>query len=89
MKYMIVENFHPTKVKTLYERFDQKGRLLPDGVQYLDSWIDEKVEICFQLMESESLEKLQEWINHWNDLASFEIYLVIDSTEAKRKIMLR
>ena len=87
MLYMIIERFHPDKIKELYERFDKKGRLLPKGVQYVDSWIDEKVEICFQLMKSESIEKLQEWIDHWDDLADFEIVPVINSTQAKSKVL--
>lgn len=84
---MIIEKFYPKKVKTLYERFDQKGRMLPDGVHYINSWIDEKVETCFQLMESDSLEKIEEWISHWDDLADFEIFPVIDSAQAKAKVL--
>ena len=84
---MIIERFHPDKIKELYERFDKKGRLLPKGVHYIDSWVDEKVEICFQLMESESIEKLQEWIKHWKDFAEFEIFPVINSAQAKAKVL--
>lgn len=83
---MIIERFYPDKVKELYQRFEEKGRLLPTGVQYINSWIDEKVEICYQVMESESIEKLQEWINNWNDLAAFEIIPVISSAQAKAKV---
>lgn len=86
MIYMIIERFYPDKVKELYQRFEEKGRLLPTGVQYINSWIDEKVEICYQVMESESIEKLQEWINNWNDLAAFEIIPVISSAQAKAKV---
>ncbi|MBK7871526.1 MAG: DUF3303 family protein [Saprospiraceae bacterium] len=85
---MIIERFYPDKVKELYQRFEEKGRLLPTGVQYINSWIDEKVEICYQVMESESIEKLQEWINNWNDLAAFEIIPVISSAQAKAKVFL-
>ena len=42
--YMIIEHFHQDKLKEIYERFDKKGRLMPEGVQYINSWIDEKVE---------------------------------------------
>ncbi|MDX1939320.1 MAG: DUF3303 family protein [Saprospiraceae bacterium] len=83
---MIIERFYPDKVKELYQRFEEKGRLLPLGVHYINSWIDEKVEICYQVMESESLEKLQEWINNWSDLAAFEIIPVISSAQAKAKV---
>lgn len=86
MTYMIIERFHPGKVKELYRRFDEKGRLLPTGVTYMNSWIDEKVETCFQVMESESLDKLLTWIHHWEDLAEFEIIPVITSAQAKEKV---
>lgn len=86
MLYMIIERFHPGKVKELYKRFDEKGRMMPKGVHYLNSWINEDVSICYQVMESESEEDLQEWISHWNDLADFEVMPVITSAQAKEKI---
>ena len=87
MQYMIIEKFHPRKIKAVYERFDKKGRMLPPGVSYVNSWINEDVTVCYQLMESESIEKLQEWISHWNDLADFEIIPVITSAQAKAKVI--
>ena len=86
MVYMIIERFHTGKGKMIYERFAEKGRLLPAGVNYLDSWIKEDVSICYQLMRSDSVEKIHEWISHWNDLADFEVIPVINSDEAKEKI---
>ena len=86
MLYMIVERFQSGKAKALYERFEEKGRMLPEGVHYINSWIDEQVSVCFQVMESDTKEKLQQWIDQWNDLADFEIIPVITSVEAKEKI---
>lgn len=86
-KYLIIERFRKETVKELYARFENKGRMLPKGVHYMDSWIDEPVDICYQLMESESLEKINEWISHWQDLADFEIIPVIDSNAAKEKVL--
>ncbi len=83
---MIIERFHPNKIKDLYERFDKKGRQLPHGVKYVNSWIDEKIEICFQVMESDSEEKLVDWIGKWKDLADFEIIPVLTSDQAKEKV---
>lgn len=83
MQYLIIEHFKKDKVLELYERFDKKGRMLPKGVIYINSWIDENIETCYQIMESESLEKLQEWIANWNDLADFEIIPVLTSVEEK------
>ena len=87
MQYMVIEKFRPGKVKALYQRIDEKGRMLPDGVKYIDSWISEDVTICFQLMESSTKELLQGWIEHWNDLANFEIIPVISSADAKNKAL--
>jgi mannose-1-phosphate guanylyltransferase len=60
--------------------------MMPKGVHYLNSWINEDVSICYQVMESESEEDLQEWISHWNDLADFEVIPVITSAQAKEKV---
>lgn len=86
MQYLIIERFKPGKVKELYERFQEKGRMLPEGVKYIDSWVNEKVTVCYQVMESDTEEKIREWISGWSDLADFEIIPVIDSTSAKEKV---
>lgn len=86
MTFMIIEKFHQGKVKALYQRFGEKGRLLPEGVQYINSWIDENVETCYQLMESNSIEGIKEWIDNWKDLCDFEVVPVISSAEAKAKV---
>lgn len=85
-KYMIIEHFRDGKIKEIYDRFEKRGRLIPKGVKFIDSWIDEKVENCYQLMESDSEEGLQKWISEWDDLTKFEVVRVIDSAEAKRKV---
>jgi len=59
MLFMIIERFHPGTVKLLYERFAEKGRLMPDGVEYINSWIDENVSTCYQVMQSDSIDKIQ------------------------------
>jgi len=60
MLYMIIETFHPGKVKQLYKRFEEKGRLMPQGVQYINSWINEDITTCFQVMESDTEKKIYE-----------------------------
>jgi hypothetical protein len=87
MLYMIIERFHKGKVKTLYRRFEEKGRMTPEGVNYVDSWISEDVTICYQLMETDSAEKIYEWIGYWNDLADFEIIPVMTSANARKKVL--
>jgi Domain of unknown function (DUF3303) len=86
MLYMVIEHFHPGQVKELYQRFDEKGRMLPKGLLYIDSWINEDMTICYQVMESDSVDKLHEWISNWNDIVDFKIIPVISSAEAKRKV---
>lgn len=86
MLYMIIETFHQGKAKEIYRRFEEKGRLLPPGVQYVNSWIDETVTKCYQVMECDDESLLKDWIRNWNDLADFEIVPVITSAQAKEKV---
>lgn len=86
MTFMIIETFRKGKVKELYQRFAEKGRQLPQGVVYINSWIDENVETCYQVMESDTIEKINEWIQLWNDVADFKVIPVITSAEAKKKV---
>jgi len=87
MTYLIIEHFHSGKLKDMYERFEKKGRMMPEGVVYINSWIDMEVKTCYQVMESESEEKLKEWIKNWDDLVDFEIIPVITSAQAKAKVL--
>jgi len=83
---MIIEHFHPGKIKELYRRFDEKGRMLPEGVKYINSWINEDMTICYQVMESDSIDNLETWISNWNDVADFKVIPVISSAEAKKRV---
>lgn len=86
MLFMIIERFRPGKVKAMYRRVEEKGRMLPDGVTYINSWINDEVTVCYQLMEAGSAEKIHEWTRHWNDLVDFEVVPVISSAQAKEKL---
>lgn len=87
MLYMVIEHFHPGMIKELYQRFDEKGRMLPEGVQFVNSWIDENITICYQVMESDSIDKLYLWMSHWDDIVDFKVIPVISSAEARKKVM--
>ena len=87
MMYMIIEKFRPNKTKEIYTRLKEEGRLMPNGLEYIDSWIDEKIETCFQLMETDSKDKLYQWIDNWKDLMEFEIVGVMNSADAKKKVL--
>jgi hypothetical protein len=85
VRYLVIERFiqGPGPV---YARASDRGRLMPPGLVYLDSWVDGRsLDRCFQLMETEDPSLFNEWIAHWQDLAEFEIVPVIDSAEAARR----
>ncbi|MEW6129038.1 MAG: DUF3303 family protein [Acidobacteriota bacterium] len=82
MLYMVVEKFKPGAAVELYRRATTQGRMLPDGLAYVASWVDLKFNTCFQLMETDNENLFDEWIRHWQDLAEFEIVAVRTSAEA-------
>ena len=86
MLYMIVEHFKNQDPVPVYRRFHDCGRLAPEGLQYVSSWVDEKLERCFQLMETADRKLLEEWIANWSDIVDFEVYPVISSKEAAEKV---
>jgi hypothetical protein len=87
MLYMIVERFKHHDAKPVYQRFRERGRLAPDGLTYVASWVDEQFQRCFQLMETDDPSLLDEWMAHWNDLVDFEVFPVLTSTEAAARML--
>jgi len=83
---MVVEHFRNGDAIPVYRRFRERGRLMPDGVNYVSSWVDEKLERCFQLMEADDPVLLDEWIANWDDVADFEVYPVVSSSEAAERV---
>ena len=86
MLYMVVEHFKDGDALPVYRRFRERGRLAPAGLSYVSSWVDERFERCFQLMETEERNLLDEWIAGWSDLVEFEVFPVMTSQEAAEKI---
>ena len=86
MLYMIVEHFRKHDPVPVYRRFRDQGRMAPEGLRYVSSWVDEEFGRCFQLMETDDLKLIEEWIANWSDLVEFEIYPVISSDEASERI---
>jgi hypothetical protein len=78
---MVIETF-VQGARPVYERAAAKGRMLPPGLVYLESWVDEELGRCFQLMETDNPSLLDQWTAEWSDLVSFEIVPLIDSAEA-------
>jgi len=84
MKYMVIETFRPGARPLIYERVRQRGRMLPDGLRYLYSWVESDGERCFQLMETDDDNLFETWTAEWSDLVDFEIVTVTDSPAADR-----
>ena len=84
--YMLIENFKNGDAVPVYRRFRDRGRLAPEGLSYVSSWVDENLDRCFQLMEAEDRARLDEWIANWRDIVDFEVHSVISSKEAAKKI---
>jgi Protein of unknown function (DUF3303) len=81
MRYMVVERYLHGPAP-IYERAAARGRMLPAGLEYLDSWVDERLDRCFQLMETDDPSTFDAWIAEWSDLAEFEVVPVVSSAEA-------
>ena len=77
---MVVERFKDAEA--IYRRLRESGRMMPEGLTYLSSWIDDKFETCYQLMETHDPSLFDEWVSHWNDLMDFEVHAVMTSKEA-------
>lgn len=81
MLFMVVEHFKDRDPAPAYKRFAEQGRLMPDGLSYVNSWIEVGMDRCFQEMETEDPALLQEWIKSWGDLVDFEVVPVVCSAE--------
>jgi hypothetical protein len=84
---MIVERFRNRDPEPVYQRFRERGRLAPEGLEYVSSWVDERLEICFQLMEAPDVSLINEWIANWSDIVDFEVYPIISSKEAADRVL--
>jgi hypothetical protein len=81
MLFMVIEQFvddDPLPVRT---RFEERGRMLPDGVIYHASWIDPTRVRCFQVMEAADKSALQPWLDAWSDIVRFDVIPVLASAE--------
>ena len=83
---MLIERYS-NGPQPVYRRAAERGRMLPDGLVYLDSWVvaDERLDTCFQLMETDDPALFDVWLDNWRDLGTFEVFPVVDSAEAARR----
>lgn len=80
-RYMLIEHLHDDCLGQIYARFHEKGRMLPEGLYYIDSWLSKDGGRVFQLMETENHALFHEWTPHWDDLIDFEIVEIGDKPE--------
>ena len=81
-QYMVIETFHPGCKAKIYERFRAQGRMLPDGLVYLNSWLEKDGDRCFQLMEAAHPSLFDRWFEHWKDLVTCEVVEIGDRPAA-------
>jgi len=84
--YMVIEKFKNGDNISVYRRFRDKGRLAPEGLNYISSWIDETISRCYQIMETHDPALLDQWMNNWKDIVEFEVFPVITSSEAAERM---
>jgi len=89
MMFMVVEHFRNGDALPVYRRFRDQGRLAPEGLRYVASWVTDDLRRCFQIMECENRQLLSEWTTRWEDLVEFEIIPVMTSAEAMAAVAQR
>lgn len=86
MLFMIIENFRNGDPKPVYRRFRERGRLAPDGLRYVSSWVTEDRQRCYQVMECDDRSLLEQWMAQWSDLVEFDVIPVTTSDAAAKVI---
>jgi hypothetical protein len=86
MLFMVIERFKGRDARRVYERFQEEGRMLPEGLEYIDSWIEANFDRCFQLMRCDDAALLQEWALRWHDLVEFDFIPVVSSRDTADRV---
>jgi hypothetical protein len=82
MQYVVIERFRGGDPVPVYRRFRDRGRMAPDGLRYVASWVTQDLSTCYQVMECDDRALLDEWLAHWSDIVAFEVHEVMTSAEA-------
>ena len=85
--YMVIEDFRGGDARPVYERFRERGRMAPQGLDYVASWVDEGLVRCWQVMETDDPALLEAWMAAWRDLVDFEVHPVLGSAEAAARVL--
>jgi len=86
MLFMVIEKFKNRDTVAVYRRLRDQGRMMPDGLKYVSSWIEANFDRCFQLMECDDPRLFQQWVIRWRDLMDFEIVPVVSSKDTMEAI---
>ena len=86
MLFVLIERFRNQDAVAVYIHLREKGRGLPEGLKYVDSWVEPNFDRCFQLMECDDLRLIQEWALHWRELGSFEIVPVVTGKDTREVV---
>lgn len=84
--YMIIEHFKNGDAVPVYRRFRERGRMAPEGLNYISSWVDQGLATCYQIMETADRALLDQWIANWKDIVDFEVHPVMTSKEAAERV---
>jgi hypothetical protein len=84
--YVIVEHFRNGDAVPVYRRFRERGRMAPEGLSYISSWVTLDMTRCYQIMEAPDRGLLDQWMANWSDLVEFEVHPVMTSKEASERI---
>jgi Domain of unknown function (DUF3303) len=80
--YMVIEKFHGGDPIPVYRRFRDRGRMAPEGLRYVSSWVSTDFGCCYQLMETADPALFESWMANWNDLADIDVIPVVTSAQA-------
>jgi hypothetical protein len=83
MLFMVIERFKNRDARAIYQRFRDRGRQMPDGLEYVGSWIEPSFDRCFQVMKCDDARLLQQWVAAWGDLIEFEFVPVVESAQTR------
>ena len=86
MIYMVIEHFRGGDSAPVYRRFRERGRMAPEGLTYVSSWVTEDLAHCYQVMDAPERSLLDEWMANWADLVDFEVHAVVSSSEAAARV---
>ena len=87
MRYMVIERFKPGRAADIYRRLAEKGRMMPDSLRYVDSFIAEDFVTCWQVMETDDFSSFEQWMQNWRDVMEFQIVPVLSSAEARKRAL--